>query len=303
MSKKTGTLLVALSAAGFGSMSIFAKYAYSAGVNLPTLLGIRFTQAALLLWIILLITGPKPQLTIANTLTLFVLGAIGYGSQSFLFFSSLQLIPAAMAAMLFYIYPALVFLASLLLKTETITLRKVLALVMALIGLTLMLGTSFNNLNLQGLLFAFGSALVYTCYILLSNRVLKKVPTLVASTVICSSAALSFLLWGIVGGTLSLTIPLQGWIAITVIAVFSTVFAILTFFAGLNRIGATQASIISVLEPGVTVVLSYLFLSETLQGYQLLGGFLILASIIILQMPDKNSFRQSNPTSTLEEEI
>ena len=128
-------------------------------------------------------------------------------------------------------------------------------------------------------------------------------PTLVASTVICSSAALSFLLWGIVGGTLSLTIPLQGWIAITVIAVFSTVFAILTFFAGLNRIGATQASIISVLEPAVTVILSYLFLSETLQGLQLIGGFLILASIIILQMPYKNSSRRSDPILTFEEEI
>ncbi|MDA8210871.1 MAG: EamA/RhaT family transporter, partial [Clostridia bacterium] len=70
MSKKTGTMLVALSAAGFASMAIFAKFAYAAGANVVTVLGIRFTLAALLLWIILLITGPKPKLTTRNTITL-----------------------------------------------------------------------------------------------------------------------------------------------------------------------------------------------------------------------------------------
>lgn len=288
MGKKTGTALVALSAAGFGSMAIFAKYAYAAGVNVITLLGIRFTIAALLLWSIMLFTGPRPGLTTRNMLTLMALGAIGYGSQSSFYFNSVKLIPAAIAAMLFYIYPALVFLASLLLKEETVTPRKALALVMALAGLILMLGTSFYNLNLPGVFFALGAAGVYTGYILVSNRVIKKVPSLVASTVVCSSAAPIFLFWGLAGGTLSLNISLQGWLAILGIAVFSTVVAILAFLAGLNRIGATQASIISVLEPAVTVILSYLFFAESLQGFQLIGGFLILSSIIILQLPEKD---------------
>lgn len=288
MSKKTGTVLVALSAAGFGSMAIFAKYAYAAGVNVITLLGIRFTLAALLLWSIHLVTGPKPNLTTRITATLMALGAVGYGSQSSLFFNSLKLIPAAMTAMLFYTYPALVFVASLLLGEEKVTRRKALALVMALGGLSLVLGTSFDNLNMRGVFFALGAAVVYSCYILVGNRVIKEVPSLVASSVVCSSAAPVFLIWGLAGGTLTLHLSFQGWLAIVGIALFSTVMAILTFFAGLNRVGPTQASIISTLEPVVTVILSDLIFSESLQGLQLAGGLLILSSVIILQLPDKD---------------
>lgn len=288
MSKKTGTMLVALSAAGFASMAIFAKFAYAAGANVVTVLGIRFTLAALLLWIILLITGPKPKLTTRNTITLILLGAVGYGSQSSLFFNSLKLIPAAMTAMLLYTYPALVFVASLLLGEEKITRRKAMALVIALGGLSLVLGTSFDNLNMRGVLFALGGAVAYSCYILVGNRVVKEVPSLVASTVVCSSAAPVFLIWGLAGGTLTLHLSLQGWLAIVGITLLSTVIAILTFFAGMNRVGPTHASIISTLEPLITVILSYLIFSESLQGLQLVGGLLILASIIILQLPNQD---------------
>src|SRR5689334_12170215 len=41
-----GVIWLLLSAAGFGAMAIFAKEAYAAGVNLPTLLAVRFGLAA-----------------------------------------------------------------------------------------------------------------------------------------------------------------------------------------------------------------------------------------------------------------
>lgn len=66
------------------------------------------------------------------------------------------------------------------------------------------------------------------------------------------------------------------------IALLSTVLAILTFFAGLQRLGAARASMLSTLEPVVTVILAALLLGEHVGLTQALGGGLILAGVLWL---------------------
>jgi len=73
-----------------------------------------------------------------------------------------------------------------------------------------------------------------------------------------------------------------GWGAIVSIALISTVLAIVTFFAGLERVGPTNASTLSTFEPLVTVLLAMLFLHETIVPLQIIGGGLILAAVILL---------------------
>jgi drug/metabolite transporter (DMT)-like permease len=53
-------------------------------------------------------------------------------------------------------------------------------------------------------------------------------------------------------------------------------------FAGIARIGPTNAAMISTLEPVVTVALAALLLGETLEPVTLLGGGLILAAVLLL---------------------
>ena len=52
------------------------------------------------------------------------------------------------------------------------------------------------------------------------------------------------------------------------------------FFAGLRRVGPTNASILSTVEPLATVVLAFLVFGETLGALQLAGGTLVLAAAI-----------------------
>lgn len=283
MSKKSGTVLVAISATAFGSLAIFAKLAFAAQVNSTTMLTIRFTMAALLFWLLVLFTRTSARMTPKTMVTLFLLGACIYSSQSALYFAALALIPANTASLLLYTYPAMVFLAGLFLGTERISWSKSIALIFALCGLGLVLGASFSVLNLHGALFSLAAAAVYSVYTLVGNRVLRDVPSLPASAMVCTATAIVMLVWGLAGGRLTLEISLQGWLAIAGIVVFSTLIAILAYFAGLSRVGATKAAIISTLEPAVTVVLSYLVFGERMGPVQFLGGLLILAGIIVLQ--------------------
>ena len=74
-----------------------------------------------------------------------------------------------------------------------------------------------------------------------------------------------------------------GWLWAVIF--ISTVLAVASFWLGVKWLGPTKTSIISMVEPFVTVVLARLAFEETLAGPQLLGGALIFAGILILQIP------------------
>ena len=62
----------------------------------------------------------------------------------------------------------------------------------------------------------------------------------------------------------------------------ATVIPVATFLAGLERIGPTNASMLSTLEPVVTVLLAGLIFGERLETITILGGGLILVAVILL---------------------
>ena len=64
----------------------------------------------------------------------------------------------------------------------------------------------------------------------------------------------------------------------------STVAAISLQFAGIARVGPTVASILCTVEPVVTVALAFVVFGEVLGAAQLLGGGLVLAGVIVLQL-------------------
>jgi drug/metabolite transporter (DMT)-like permease len=62
----------------------------------------------------------------------------------------------------------------------------------------------------------------------------------------------------------------------------ATVIPVTTFLAGLDRIGATNAAMVSTLEPVVTVLLAAWLLDEVLPPGAILGGALILVAVLLL---------------------
>jgi len=283
-----GALLVLISAAGFATLPIFIKMAYATGANTLTVLTLRFTLAALLLWIFLKPLGISPRIRVKTIFKLSLMGIIGYGSMSFLFASSLHYLSASLAEMLLFIYPVLVSIMSFIIGAEQFSWQKGLALVICVSGLFLILGVSFASISSLGVILGLSSAIVYSCYILISNRVLKDVHSLVATTYVCSAASLVFLLYTLATDQLMLTLPVTGWLSLLGIAFFATIVAILCFFAGLGKIGAANASIISTAEPVIAVLFSALFLGEQLTILQGIGGLLIVGSISILQLCTNN---------------
>jgi drug/metabolite transporter (DMT)-like permease len=74
----------------------------------------------------------------------------------------------------------------------------------------------------------------------------------------------------------------SGWLSIAGIVLIATVIPVVTFLAGLERIGPTNAAMLSTLEPVVTVLLAAWLFAERLEPITLVGGALILVAVLIL---------------------
>jgi drug/metabolite transporter (DMT)-like permease len=283
-----GSFLCLGSATAFGAMAIFGKLAFDEGANAGTLLAVRFLVAAAVLWCVLLASGALPalrRLRRRDVATAFALGACGYALQSGCYILALERIDASLLSLLLYTFPAIVTVAAVALGRERLDRRRVVALGLVSAGLTLVLaGAGTGALEGVGVALALGAAFVYSTYILVSDGVAQRLPALMLATLVCTGAAISLTVGSTVAGQFhpgAVTAAGWGWLA--GLAVVSTVAAIVMFFAGLSRVGPTAASILSTVEPVVTVALASAVFAERLTGAQLAGGALVLTAVVVLR--------------------
>jgi drug/metabolite transporter (DMT)-like permease len=279
-----GVLLCVASAASFGGMAVFGKLAYEAGVGVMTLLVVRFTLASLCLGALSMSRRgrafPRGRMLAAAL----GLGAVAYSAQSALFFLALTRIEAGLTALVLYLFPALVTLGAVALGRDRLDRVRVASIGLAFAGLVLVLFVGGpGDLDAVGVAFAVGASLVYTVYILASESVLADAEPISLAALVCAGAAATYLVAGVASGRMSLDFAPIGWLWLVGIALVCTVAAIVLFFAGLARVGPSRASIISTVEPLVTVALAFLVFGESLTALQLAGGALVLASVVLLQ--------------------
>jgi drug/metabolite transporter (DMT)-like permease len=278
VNRLVGIILVAVSAAAFGTLAILGRYAYADGMDALTILFFRFTLSAMVMTV-LLAARHEPLPRDSALIRLIGMGAIGYVGQAFSYFTALKYASSGLVALLLYLYPVFVAVLSAILLHERITRPKTLALGLALAGTALTVGPQGGQL--LGVLLAISAAAIYSVYIIVGSQVMKQVSAVQSSTVIFASAGvMSGILMAANGPHLPATGT--GWVVIGSMALIATVLPVVTFLAGLERIGPTNAAMLSTLEPVVTVVLAAWLLGEMLKPVTLLGGGLIIVAILLL---------------------
>ncbi len=278
MNRIIGIALIIISAASFGTLAIFGLYAYANGIDTFTLLFLRFTISAIVMGGLLVLR--RESLPGGKVLLqLIVMGAIGYVGQSFSYFTAIKYASPGLVALLLYLYPAFVAVLSSLLLHEKIGRLKTIAIAIALTGTAFTVNPESGQL--LGILLAISAAVIYSGYILVGTQVMKKVTALQSTTIIFASAGT---IYGLVIAVNGAHFPsnLNGWAVITGTVIIATIIPVTTFLIGLKRIGPTNASMLSTLEPVVTVILSAVLFHDALKPITLLGGGMILFAVILL---------------------
>jgi len=288
MKQLTGILLIATSAASFGTLAIFGRFLYEDGMDTFTILFLRFGFAALLMAMFLLLRKEKlPRGKIL--LQLIGMGALGYVGQSFSYLTAINYASAGLVALLLYLYPMFVFILSVMVLREKVTWIKIVAIILALIGTALTVDPAGGKL--YGILLAVAAALIYSVYIIVGTNVMKHVSVVQSSLVIFASAGA---VYGILTAFNGVHFPStnSGWLSIVGIVLVATVIPVVTFLAGLERIGPTNAAMLSTVEPVVTGLLATWIFGERLQTISLLGGGMILIAVILLTRRETSEIKE-----------
>ena len=273
-----GALATVGSAFGFGIMPVFALYAYRGGMNVVTMLFIRFLLAAAVLLAVLRARKRGPLFAGLPVKEVLLLG-LGYTLQSASYLGSVRYIPVSLATLILYCYPALVCLLSFLLERVRPNRLTVLALLLSFAGLVWLLSTNFGRLDVRGILLSAAAAVVYSLYITISNRALRQASALEMITAIALVSAACFLVMGLLTGSLRFGFRWSALPPMAGIVLAGTLGANLLFWLGLARLGPNRTAILSMTEPLFTILASTLLFGERLTLQQLVGGLVLLGGV------------------------
>lgn len=276
------TLLIILSALSFGSISVLTVLITAVGVPLLTAMAWRYVLGVTLLAVV---ARPSQLRTIPQrrVVQLLVIGGCGQALITYLSLHALEYIPVGPLAFLFYTYPAWVALLAAMRRTERLTPVRVIALMLALAGVTIMVGAPTEKLNLIGVMLALGSALLYSAYLPALEHVQDGVPAIIATLLLIAGAAITFVMAALFTSEFYLPAGLAVWSKIFLLALVSTVIAFLTLIKGLAVLGPVRTAIIATVEPFFTATLGVLVLGNQLSASTLVGGILIAAAVLLIQ--------------------
>src|SRR3954467_7102540 len=147
-------LLIVISALSFGSISVLTVLITRARVPLVTAMAWRYLLAGVILAVVV---PPLPsRATRRKVAQLMLIGGCGQALITYLSLHALEYIPVGPLAFLFYTYPAWVALLAAIRRTEKLTMVRVAALTLALVGVTIMVGAPTEKLNPIGVMLALG---------------------------------------------------------------------------------------------------------------------------------------------------
>jgi len=276
------TALIVISALSFGSISVLTVLTTDAGIPLLTIMVWRYVLGAFLLG-----ATARPRKPVSTpkrrVIQLLLIGGFGQALITYLSLYSLRYIPVGPLAFLFYTYPAWVAIIAALRGTERLTTVRVAALMLALIGVTVMVGMPMEKLNPIGVGLALVSAVLYSIYLPALEHVQEGVPAMFATFWLIVGAAVSFVLAALFAGELFIPQAASAWANIFLLAVVSTVIAFSSLIKGLSVLGPVRTAIIATVEPFFTAILGVIVLSNQVSAATFAGGILIAAAILVIE--------------------
>lgn len=275
------TLLVALAACCFGSITVLMVVGQRNGLTLASAMAWRYAIATPFL---MLIAGRGLRdVTLARGATLLIVGGVGQVAISGISLYALRWIDVATLGFLFYTFPAWVALLSALRGLERVDARKLTALTLALGGLAIILGAPrASALPVAGVACALGAAFIYAAYIPLLHWMRGPLSASAASALVIAGAGIVYFAAAFWLGDVH-ALSLTAWSVIGVLALGSTVVAFIAFLNGLAVLGPVRAAIVSTIEPFYTALLGAFVLGQHVGVGTAIGGVLIATAVLLLQ--------------------
>ena len=273
-----GSLMAIGAGVTFGTLGIFGTLFYDHGGASFALVVLRFCGAAILLGTVALAArGPRPA---AADVLLAALGGVGQLGATFCLFAGYEAASPGFVTLLYYVYPLLVTIGDRLLFGVVLGRRRSLLLLAGLAGIGLTVGVPSQASTSAGLS-GLSAGAITASYILLSRHVLARSlgPFHFVAVEFSAAAIAVLVVAAIVGMEWPPSATLPSALGVIVLA---SVVPVLLFYSAVPLIGAGNAARLATVEPVTAVVLSYVVLGDSLAVSQIIGGAIVVASVVAL---------------------
>lgn len=282
--RKLGFLFVFLAGALWGAAGTITKYIYAYNVDPLTLSVLRIGISFFCLYLYALLTGRRVRVKREHILYFLGFGAVSVALFNISYMTAIKLTSVTTAVVLLYTAPAFSLVAARLVLKESLTIRKVAALLLTLAGIFLVVEAyrpEQLRLNVAGVLTGLGAGLTYGIYSIFSKGALRRGYGTLETVILALGFGFVFLAilrppWQLLhlAGE-----PLALWLLVLSFAVFSTMLAYAFFVTGLVHVEAGRATLVAAVEPVVAIILAMIFLGESITFLQFVGIAAVLAAV------------------------
>lgn len=225
---------------------------------------------------------------IKNNLSILCLSGMLIGIHWIFLFEAYRNTTVAVATLCYYLAPVFVIIASPFVLKEKLTFKQIVCIGVALIGMIFVSGIfekgETENLQLKGIFFGIGAAIIYAVVILL-NKHLKKISSYTMTIMQLGIAAAVLAPYTLLTqNTGSLTFNFTTLILLGIIGIINTGITYTLYFSAIQELKAHTIAIFSYIDPIVAILLSTLILREKPDVFTVIGGIMILGSTLISEL-------------------
>jgi drug/metabolite transporter, DME family len=265
-----------------------SKYLFNHGLSPFQLVQLRVTVCAVMLFVWLGFHCPTLlRISLSDIPYFLVLGVFGMAGVQFFYLFAISKIHVAAAILLEYLAPVFIALYTVVFAREKLSHYVIAAIISAVFGCYLVVG-AYNldilSMNRAGILAGIGAAITFAWYSVHGEYGMRRYNPW---TVLFYAVLFASIVWNILHPPLKAFMhhySFVTWIWIVYIGSMGTILPFGFYYEGINLIRSTRASITATLEPIIASLVSYLFLNEIMTPLQMMGGVLVIASIILLQL-------------------
>ena len=287
----TGIILVLLGALSIGIMPSAAKIAYQEGANPIAAILLRSLVGMFGLAVFMIIRRINFHLTLENFRKSSITG-ITQSLSSLGIMGSVAYIDVSLSVLIIFFFPFLVILFNHFWGQSRLTSTIIICFVVAVSGLGLALGVSFDKLNMAGVGLAIIGMVSTAIMVLIVSSVTRKIGAIPATFQMTVWTCLFYLLIVWLAPQIGWLEPASypnsslGWVSIFA-AGTSFILGYVFFFLGAEIIGSSRASMLSITEPVLIVLAAVVLVDEWLSPLQWFGLAMVIGSLIVIELPKK----------------
>jgi drug/metabolite transporter (DMT)-like permease len=277
--------------------SAFVAIRHLAGTFSPGSLSLgRLLVGAICLGVVALGRGlPRP--TRGQWVSIVTIGVLWFGIYNVALNAGEQHVDAGTAVMLIQVSPVLVALLAATFLHERFTLYLGLGLALAFGGVALIAtaSDSSGDRSVRGVVLCLLAAVVYSVSLVLQKPLVARLPAIHVTWLACTVGALVCLPFAgqMVDDTASASASDVWWVLY--LGVFPTAIAFTTFAYALRTMSASSLGVTTYLVPPITIVMGWLFLSETPPGMAYVGGALALVGVAVARRKPRTLADEPTP--------